>query len=177
MQRNALILFCAAHRLRSCSVQLLKWWCSDGDLSQLLVRAFKWKKSEQIEDSLIKWQLVERKAFHRNLLLFVSKGWHFCSKSDYFDSNLLRGDITLSLMVLVQTTDLNQSSPHPPAGALMVRSQDVPCEKLDVPLEASRKDSRLSKSEQVTSPDAIKKKKDKSVGVPLNFLGHSKLII
>lgn len=77
------------------------------------MRAFKWKKSEQIEDSLIKRQLVERKAFHRNLLLFVSKGWHFCSKSDYFDSNLLRGDITLSLMVLVQTTDLNQSSPHP----------------------------------------------------------------
>lgn len=119
------LLVCSAHRLRPCSVQLLKWWCSGEDLSQLSAHAFKQKKSEQVGDSLIKCQLVERKVFCRNPLLFVSNGWNFCSKPDDFNAYLLRVDITLSLMGLIQTTDLNQSSPHPPASVLSVASQDV----------------------------------------------------
>lgn len=83
------------------------------------------KNLNRFGDSLIKCQLVERKAFCRNLLLSVSKGWDFCSKPDDFDAYLLRRDITLSLMGLVQTTDLNQSSPLPPVSALMVGSQDI----------------------------------------------------
>lgn len=95
--------------------------------------------------------VVKRKAFHRNLLLFVSKGWRFCSKPDHFNIYLLRGDLTSSLTGLVQTIVLNQNSPQPPASSLVVGSQDasVSHEKLEVPLEASEKFSSLSISRQV----------------------------
>ena len=106
-------------------MQLLKRCCSGEDLSQLLAPTFKWKKPEQVEDSLIKCQLVERKAFCRNPLLFVGKGWNFFSKPDDFNAYLLRADITLNLMGLVQTTDFNHSSPHPPASSPMVGSLDI----------------------------------------------------
>lgn len=142
VQRHALVLLlCSALWFRPCSVQHLKQWCSDDDLFQLLAHAFQWKKSEQVGDSLIRCQLVERKAFHRSLLLFVSKGWNFCSKPDHFD---------IYLMGLVQTTNLNQNSPRPPASSLVVGSQDasVSHEKLEVPLEASGKISSLSRSRQ-----------------------------
>lgn len=152
VQRHALVLLlCSACWLRPCSVQHLKQQCSNDDLFQLLAHAFQWKKSEQVGDSLIRCQLVERKAFHRSLLLFVSKGWNFHSKQDHFNIYLLRGDLTLSLTGLVQTTDLNQNSPYPPANSLMVGSQDasVSHEKLEVPLKASGKISSLSVSRQV----------------------------
>lgn len=99
------------------------------------------RKNEQVGDSLIRCQLVERKAFHRSLLLFVSKGWNFCSKPDHFD---------IYLMGLVLTTNLNQNSPRPPASSLVVGSQDasISHEKLEVPLEASGKISSLSRSRQ-----------------------------
>lgn len=83
------------------------------------------KKSEQVGDSLIRCQLVERKAFDKSLLLSVSKGWNFCSEPDHLNIHLLRGDLTSSLMGLVQTTDLNQNSPQPPASSLVVGSQDA----------------------------------------------------
>lgn len=109
------------------------------------------EKSEQVGDSLIRCQLVKRKAFHRSLLLFVSKGWNFCSKPDHFNIYLLRGDLTLSLTGLVQTADLNQNSPQPPASSLVLGSQDasVSHEKFEAPLEPSGKFSNLSIRRQV----------------------------
>lgn len=84
-------------------------------------------------------------------MLFVSKGWNFCSKPDHFNIYLLRGDLTWSLTGLVQPADLNQNSPQPPASSLVVRSQDasVSHEKFEVPLEASGKFSSLSIRRQV----------------------------
>lgn len=58
---NRAYLFYSAHWLRPCFLQLLQYYCSDEELFQLLAHAFKWKKSKQVRDSLIKCQLVEIK--------------------------------------------------------------------------------------------------------------------